>query len=91
MSAAVAVESTHVPLEVHASPAASYSDANPCRAVEAVRSEPEVRESYAKTLQKALLQRKDMVIDFSSLKACLDPLAEAVTERKDSGEVGLVA
>jgi len=34
------------------------------------------RTSSAKILEKSLLLKKDLVLDFTSLKSCLDPLSE---------------
>ncbi len=87
MSAAVAVESTNVPLDVHSPPAASSSIDQAGK--EVVRA-AERRESYAAALQQALLHCKDMVVDFTSLKACLDPLAESAAENTDNVEVSVV-
>lgn len=84
MCSAVAVERTLVPADPCLPPAAC-GDTSSEEAAREVRAKR--KESYAKTLQEALQRRKDMVIDFTSLKACLDPL----TESADNEEVSEVS
>ena len=49
----------------------------------AAETRARMRASYAKSLEMSLLQLKDMMLDFTSLKACLDPLGESTLENED--------
>ena len=45
-------------------------------------------DSYAVNLEKSLMEKIELMIDFSSLKTCLDPQREPVEATSNHGEVG---
>ena len=46
----------------------------------------QIQSAYAKSLQQSLKTRRDIVLDFTNLKACLDPLAEYANHNVESGD-----
>ena len=44
----------------------------------------QMQSAYAKSLQQTLKTRQDLVLDFTNLKACLDPLAEYANQNAES-------
>ncbi len=42
--------------------------------------------AYAAELERALLQKNELIIDFSSLKTCLDPLREPAETSSNNNE-----
>lgn len=67
-----------------------------CKPHEVIRMDGECDEEnankpedvYRAKLEESFLQKSDLVIDFSSLKTCLDPLAEPSEENSTNSEVG---
>ena len=47
------------------------------------RTDTLLASGYARSLQNSLLLRKDLILDFTSLKACLDPLTESQQDSED--------
>ena len=46
----------------------------------------QMQSAYSMSLQQALKMRQDIVLDFTNLKACLDPLAEYATQNAESND-----
>lgn len=47
-----------------------------------------MQSAYSKSLQQALKMRENIVLDFTNLKACLDPLAEYTAQNSESNDQG---
>ena len=80
MTAAVAF---HLPSEILPDPDKELVGGAIARA----RTDTPLAGGYAQNLQNSLLPRKDLILDFTSLKACLDPLSESPQESEDGKQV----
>ena len=60
-----------------------------CKPLDVIGMDDEEKsEVYRAKLEESFLHKIDLVIDFSSLKTCLDPLAEPSEENHTNSEVG---
>ena len=65
-----------------------WSDTAPDPACSRLKLEQAGHDSYARSLQASLSLRKDIVLDMTSLKTCLDPEALPEVEAMEEEEAG---
>ena len=56
-------------------------------AAKTTKPNADAQSDFAASLERAVLKRKDLVVDFSSLRSCFEPLIETEQQGEDTVEV----